>query len=281
MLFLGLVAMPLSGAAFLCFPETLHAPTDKGSARDTGAWARLRSCLAELKSSLAMFKTTSLLLLVGTHFTSVPIIVCTSKILSLYVSKRYGTKVEDTGYVQTAYGVAHVVAVLVVMPRVSDYVRRPTAPRLLRAGSDRRRDLMLARWSFSVAGLGAVMLAFAPSVGGFVAGLVVLALGSGASSLIRSCMSVYVGPAQVARLYTIDSVVQSAGILYAEPLLAGLYSQGMRAGGAARGLLYLGVGLLALATTGMLLLVRLPGTAKGPGTALPLSVDRRSRGCAE
>ena len=262
LLCLGLAVMPLSGTAFLCFPETLHAPTDEGGARAVGTWARLRRCLTELRSSLTMFKTTSLLLLVGTHFTSVPIVICTSKILSLYVSKRYSIKVEETGYVQTAYGIAHVVAVLVVMPWVSDYVRRPTAPRLLRVGSDRRRDLMLARWSFAVAGLGAVALAFAPSVGGFVAGLVVLALGSGASSLVRSCMSLYVGPAQVARLYTVDSVVQNAGILYAEPLLAGLYSRGLRAGGAARGLPYLGVGLLALATAGLLLFVRLPGPAK-------------------
>ena len=274
---LGLAVMPLSGTAFLCFPETLHAPTDEGGARVVGTWARLRRCLTELRSSLTMFKTTSLLLLVGTHFTSVPIVICTSKILSLYVSKRYSIKVEETGYVQTAYGIAHVVAVLVVMPWVSDYVRRPTAPRLLRVGSDRRRDLMLARWSFAVAGLGAVALAFAPSVGGFVAGLVVLALGSGASSLVRSCMSLYVGPAQVARLYTIDSVVQNAGILYAEPLLAALYSRGMRAGGAARGLPYLGVGLLALATTGLLLFVRLPGTAKSDEESLAGSARRPAR----
>lgn len=262
MLCLGLVGMPLAGTAFLCFPETLHAPPGEGGARHFGAWARLRAWLAELRRSLAMFRTTSLVLLVGTHFTSIPIVICTSKILSLYVSKRYGIKVEETGYAQTAYGIAHVVAVLVVMPWVSDYVRKPTAPRLLHVGSDRRRDLMLARWSFTVAGLGAVALAFAPSVGAFVAALGVLALGSGASSLVRSCMALYVGPAQVARLYTIDSVVQSAGILAAEPLLAGLYTRGMRAGGAARGLPYLGVGLLALATTGLLLFVRLPPPAK-------------------
>jgi len=87
----------------------------------------------------------------------------------------------------------------------------------------------------------------------------VLALGSGHSSFARALMSVHVDVEHRSRLFTLVGMLETAGTMYAGPLLAGLFSVGMRKGGGWIGLPYLVLAGFAVVALVVLLFVRLPG----------------------
>ncbi|KAI1119138.1 hypothetical protein F5Y14DRAFT_446349 [Nemania sp. NC0429] len=90
-------------------------------------------------------------------------------------------------------------------------------------------------FSYAILFLGALTPGLAPTLAGFVLGLLLMAVGSGFGSLSKSLMSIYVDPAHRSRLFSLVGMVEVLGSVFSQPLLAGLFSLGLRCGGTARG----------------------------------------------
>lgn len=242
-------------------PETLHhSSTTDEETHHVGLKARLVQSLDSLKDSISILKNRSVILLLGIALLAVPAVSCTFQFLTLYTSKRYHIRLADTGYIQTIYGIAHIAIVLAVLPYISHVVRKPSTPAFFRIDDDRRRDLVLARISYASLALGTFVLAVSPALSGFILGLVIMSIGSGSGSLVKSLISLYVDPEHRSRLFTLYGILEVFSMMYSEPMLASLFTQGMRLGGFWMGLPYFGVCLTCIAMFSLVMFVRLPRT---------------------
>ncbi|KAH7032713.1 major facilitator superfamily domain-containing protein [Microdochium trichocladiopsis] len=301
---LGLFLMVAAATATGLLPETLRAAERKdasnsgsGSASDEGrsqATLPTKAWVA-LKDSFAVLESRPLVLLVTTTLLALPAGLCTLNLLSLYTSARFHLRLADTGYIQTIFGIAQAIVALVLLPWISQITMRPqprdnvqhddgagnsTAETQEHPTSDHqqeacasslqiftdevRRDLSLARMSIAALTLGAAILGLAPSLAYFIAGLVVMALGSAAEGLIMGLMSAFVSrPDRRARLYTLIGILQVVSACYSDPMLAACYATGLKLGGAWTGLPYFCVAVFCAAQGVLVALVRVP-RRRGP-----------------
>ncbi|OLN92740.1 Tetracycline resistance protein, class B [Colletotrichum chlorophyti] len=227
---------------------------------DAGVGGAVHHTLLRLKESLSLLKSPSLIALLVAMLASFPVILSTFQFLTMFASKRYHVSLSQTGYLQSLYGLGVLLTVVVFLPAASRLLASPKAPKPIRFLDDQERDLFLARLSSVALLIGSLSMSASPSIGAFIGGLAVLSLGSGWNSYVRSLSAVFVDAAHRTRLYSIISIVETIGHTYTQPILAGLFSLGMRLGGIWIGLPYLGVAGFCLVALGMLLAVRLPPT---------------------
>lgn len=102
--------------------------------------------------------------------------------------------------------------------------------------SGKKKDLHLMRGSAILASVGWCFVGVAPSVGFFIFAMTVLTLGSGFATLVRSFVTGLVGPQDVAKLFTLMSVLDTVGMMAASPLFAWIFKKGMGLGGVWLGL---------------------------------------------
>lgn len=65
-----------------------------------------------------------------------------------------------------------------------------------------------------------------------------MALGQGFSTAARSLVTSMVRPAQVSRLMAVTAVLDTVGLLIANPVMAAVFSAGLKLSGLGKGLLY-------------------------------------------
>lgn len=90
----------------------------------------------------------------------------------------------------------------------------------------------------------------------------ITALGSGSYFLIRSFLTPLVPKHNVARLYSLISVVDTLGAMVGAPLLASLFNRGLKLGGYGVGLPFYYLGVTCFVITVVLCVV---GIRKGEG----------------
>ncbi|KAI1385432.1 MFS general substrate transporter [Hypoxylon trugodes] len=247
-----LILWILATAMVALIPETFHRKlTDDNADDDTQSHhnsfkTRAYQGLNQLRDSLFIVTKRSVALVICICILSFPVIMCTLQFMIQFISKRYHIPLAKTGYVQSIYGVAHIVAVLSVVPFVSSLVVKPTLPKWLRVSDEKTRDLVLVRWSFAASMIGTFVLSIAPSLPVFVAGLLIMSLGSGSASFIKSIGASHVDTEHRSRLFTIIGLSEMASNIWSTPALAALFTLGMRLGGQSIGLPYLGVSFICL-----------------------------------
>jgi hypothetical protein len=276
---IGVSFFSLGGIIFVFLPETMvrknqHSGSESESESESSESpdaSRLKQILRQLEEYISILKSPSLILLLLALLCSMPVLFSTLNFLNQFVSRRYRIKIAQTGYVQTVYGGASVVTSLLLLPWLSRYLRSsPSSPssssppvRRWQFANDNARDLHLARYSFAILCVGGLVLFISPALPGFIFGLVLMAFGSGSSSLVKSLMSVYVDPEHRSRLFSLAGIVEVLGSVYAQPMLAGLFSLGLKlagsgGGGVWIGLPYLGIAVLVALAGLLLLFVRIP-----------------------
>lgn len=177
-----------------------------------------------------------------------------------YISKHYHIPIAKTGYIQSVFGISHIVVVLLIVPVLSKLVVQPTTPKFFRVANEKDRDLILARWSYVVYAIGSFILGVSPTLPVFVAGLVVMSLGSGSASFIKSIATSHIDIEHRSRLFSIMALLDVGSNIWATPALAGLFTLGMRLGGVWIGLPYLGVSISCIMMLILALFVRTPTT---------------------
>lgn len=264
-MWISLFGFATVGYAIHLIPETrpaaqasLDTMTDE-STISTAAHYRPR----QLKEFLSLIKLPSLVLLLVTMLTLFPITLSTYQFMIIFASRRYQISTSQTGFLSFFYGFSVIVVIIAILPGVSKLLSSPKTPKALRFSNSNKRDLFLARVSSVILLLGSLCLAVSPNVSAFTGGLVLLSLGSGWGSYARSLCALYVDSAHRTQLYSITSLIETAGMIYAQPMLAGLFGLGMDLGGFWIGLPYLGCVCFCAASLGLLLLVRLPAPEGG------------------
>ncbi|MCJ1303248.1 hypothetical protein MMC08_006056 [Hypocenomyce scalaris] len=259
------VALFITSAISMVFvPETLKVKQTQEPEQQepSDQKSRLSHLVDRFKESLSILQSPSLIVLMVACLGSLPIFFATSSFMAQFISKRYKIKFFQGGYVQSAFGVAQMVQLLIILPWLSKSLMHSTTPPRFRSTDEHHRDLSMARWSYGITVVAALVLGLAPTLSGFVFGLVLLALGSCCVSLTRSLMSLYVDPVHRSRLFGLVGMIEVVGSIYAQPMLAGLFSLGMKLGGGWIGLPYYGLMLLVAVTTALLLFVKVPKKAE-------------------
>ncbi|KAH8659911.1 major facilitator superfamily domain-containing protein [Xylariales sp. PMI_506] len=276
LIFTSLVLVLCSGSLIMVLPETKpgrepgrHRSAENGEMEDGDPESeatenrpafkyQIRQTMDSFKHSFSVLNSTSMVLLNSIYLVNYPVLYSTLQLLNIFVPQRYHIRIAETGYIQTTYGLAHVLVLFVAIPLLSAYVLKPSTPRTFRIMNEGKRDLVFAWGSYLISGLGTLIMAVSPALGGFVFGVLVLSLGSGQSSLIRSTLALYVYPEHRSRLFTMLSVADIVAQLYSPPVLAGLFTLGMRLGREWNGLPYLALAVLCTLASAVLLSVRLP-----------------------
>ncbi|KAH7029234.1 major facilitator superfamily transporter [Microdochium trichocladiopsis] len=257
-MFVSLAVMATCSVTVLFVPETLQSKAQPDDAGALTLQDHAAQAVQELRNLLAIMKDPTICVVLAVFLLSLPPYLSTYQFLLQFVSKRYHIPIAETGFVQSTYGIAHIVVVLAFLPWLTKFVLRPSTPRFLRIENKHKRDLVLGRWSYAMTIVGSLILAVSPNLTGFTAGLLVMSFGAGADSMIKSTASALVAPDQTSRLFSLMAVMGIGSMLWTSPMLAGLFSLGMhldgRNGGSGPwiGLPYLGV---AASTTLMLVLV--------------------------
>ncbi|KAH9883212.1 MFS general substrate transporter [Xylariomycetidae sp. FL2044] len=262
-MWLAVALLATAGISFLFVPETVpprspERPVEAAVEQPSTFGAKLSHTVSRYRESLSMLKSPSLILLLVTLLLTTPVSVATLQFMTQFVSKRYGIKIYQTGYVQSAYGVVQVLCALVFLPWVSKLLIKGSVPARFRASNEHSRDLTLMRWSHGILIVGALVLGLSPTLAGFVFGLVLMAIGAGYNSLNRSMMSLYVDPEHRSRLFSLVGMVDVVGAVYSQPMLAALFAVGLRLEGGWIGLPYYVLSAQVAVVLGLLMLVRLP-----------------------
>lgn len=176
-----------------------------------------------------------------------------SNIVTQYTSRRYNWSISQSAYLGSVRAVIMILALLVGLPFASTYLLRR------RSFSPLRKDVLLLRISFTTVAAGLLVEGSAPSIPLFIIGCCIATMGMGATALIRSLLSSLVKQDEVGRLFAVMSLVWTAAMLVASPVIAALFSEGLRRGGPWTGLPFLFVGLLFVVATAAMWAVNLDG----------------------
>ena len=111
--------------------------------------------------------------------------------------------------------------------------------------SAQRKDLYLMRVSMVFLAVGWTLVGLSPNIPFAAISLAIASMGQGAMLLLRSFLTGLVEKHHVARLYSVISVVDTAGSMVGSPLLAGLFQRGLHMGGLWIGLPFYFLGVMS------------------------------------
>ncbi|KAI7369903.1 MFS general substrate transporter [Hortaea werneckii] len=196
------------------------------------------------------------------------LIAQTSQLLLQYTSKRYHLTFSQATLLTTILNAVKVLLLFALLPYASTL-----AMQYFRL-SAQRKDLYLARASQGFVLVGWTLIGLSPNLACVVISMVVAALGQSTYLLIRSFLTSLVPADQIARVYSIVSLVDTVGTMLGSPLLAGLFGRGLALGGGWVGLPFYFLGVISAVFAVLLFVV---GLRKGEETDGHMVASDRER----
>jgi MFS family permease len=169
-----------------------------------------------------------------------------------YLSKRYSISISEATLLMTARTIMMFLLFLVIFP----YISKLMMQRQL-AVSAQQKDLHLARASYVLWTIGWTLMGLAPSAPFAVVSMAIAALGQGTTLLTRSFLASLLQPHQVARAYSVVSIVEMIGSMLGAPALAEIFTLGLSLGSDWIGLPFIVIGLVSAASTAVMFAVGL------------------------
>ena len=192
---------------------------------------RKQSFRSRITSSLQTFLKDSSFLIADWRITFLVLVAPLGYISGLldgflpqYVSDRYSWTLANSAYITAFNSAATIIALLVILPLVSAYLERQKFD-----GS--RKDLLILRVSVIFQTLGLLGQGLAPNAPLLTLSLLIVALSSGSGMCRRALTTSYVHKDQVARLYTIITVLDVIAASLTGPIVAAMFSGGLKKGG--------------------------------------------------
>ena len=243
------LAIPLA----VTLPETISNIRD--SKRASLAECRPRSSvgqhLDEKSTSKVLNHLPALGFLVGDYrigfilFISIGFIfgqACANLMLQ-YTSRRYDWALSEAAYLSSVKAAVMFVTLLGLLPLASIYLLRR------RSFTTLKKDVLLLRVSSILVTFGFLIEGIAPSTPFFIVGYCVATMGMGATALIRSLLASLVKKDEVGRLFAVMSLVWTAAMLVASPVVASLMGEGLKRGGMWAGLPFVITGVIFAVAT--------------------------------
>ncbi|KAF3044822.1 hypothetical protein E8E12_010935 [Didymella heteroderae] len=225
----------------------------------TGSWSvrssleaivKMTSQLVGNKQVLAMLV---LVFVCQLGFDSVPMM------LAIYISKRFGWSFSNASFLTSFEMGVEFFALAFILPALTSNL-----PTSFQNRTTFAKDKAFAMCSLTLLAIGLLCLGLAPFVGIAIAGIVILALGSGQDSLIRSMATEMVRTEDISTTYSAITMLRAMGGSISGPMCAWLYSVGLRQKGETWvGLPYLVAGALFVLATVMVVFVRNPKEDNG------------------
>ncbi len=156
-----------------------------------------------------------------------------------YMSKRYDITFAQATLVATVRSVMVAIVLFLFLPVISEALMQRLNL------SAQKKDLYLARASQIFLSIGWFVFGLAPSIPFAAVTLVFASLGTGAPFVLRSFLTSLLKQDQIARAFSVITIVDTVGAMLGAPLLAGLLKKGLKMGGGWIGLPFLFTGLLA------------------------------------
>ncbi|KAH7305243.1 major facilitator superfamily domain-containing protein [Stachybotrys elegans] len=226
--------------------KTEDDDTEEGIVMD----AEITGWIAKLTDKLTLvLKSLSIVALISSFFVNA-VGTSANNIIVQYASKRFDLSISQAGNFLTIRAVATIFAFLVLIPLGSRLLGRWFGIQ----GSV--RDLWVTRATVLFIPVGFFLIAAGQSQGMVAGGMVLTAMGSGYSNLMRSVATGIVHPSRIAQLHGVITTVETSAQLVSGPCLAKAFSTGLRDG--CIGLpFYLGAILTALGST-LVWVIRIP-----------------------
>lgn len=147
-----------------------------------------------------------------------------------YISTRYDLTIANATKLLTLRSIANLTPLFVLLPLLSKFLTQTWHL------SGQRSDLYLSRLSMITWAIGWTLFGLAPTLLPATAAMGMTALGSGSFFLIRAFLTPLVPEQNVAKLYSVISVVDTLGYMLGIPMLAALFNKGLAIGGYGVGL---------------------------------------------
>ena len=167
-----------------------------------------------------------------------------------YVSTRYKWTIAQANLLLSFKPALSVPLFIYIIPSMSRY--------LLRFMKPDAKDLRLARISILLLTLGTLGIGLSPSIAALIPSLIIQTCGSGFVFLIRSLIATLVDKGEMARLFTVIEILQSAGNVIASLAITTVFQAGLEMGGRWVGLAWMMTSLLFGMVGGAVWLFRLP-----------------------
>ncbi|KAK0648378.1 general substrate transporter [Cercophora newfieldiana] len=257
---------PFVFALLLFIPETLSTQLKTSPATSTDpapstSKKPFREAIDELMVSLTLFRNTNIVLCMVTFFIQPAIFAAYSSTLGQYVSKYFGWTLAETSYLLSPpLGVLHLVVILLV-PWVSGVLTSSTGRFRLSVFS---KDLLVTRASLVLMIVAALLEGFSREIVLFLVGLTLGTFGSAHGPLLRAIATSYVEPNQTSRLYSLISLMETAGAVIGGPVLAQCFNIGLSKKGLWRGLPWFYVAALLCLAFIALVFIRKPPSKPSP-----------------
>ncbi|KAF2439455.1 MFS general substrate transporter [Karstenula rhodostoma CBS 690.94] len=248
----GLVSLVLGTVAAAMIPnQTVEAagkPADAGEG-DAGWGERLRKTAAALKDVAALLlgnrQVVAMLVLVflcQLGFDAGPLM------LAIYVSKRFGWSFSDASFLNSLEMSVELLMLVLFLPLLT-----ATLPASFQRLSPAKKDKHVAGWSLLALAAGQLCLGFAPVAAIAILGVVILAMGAGQDSLLRSLATEMVPTRDISMIYSAITMLRAIGGSVSGPIYAWLYAVGLRQKQEVWiGLPYIVAGVLFLVALGLL-----------------------------
>jgi MFS family permease len=232
----------------LLIPETLGynepPPSSTTESSDSTTTASLRAAIAFLWTD---WRIPALVLSFLIHLA-----VIDSPPLQLqYVSTRYNLTFAAATTIMTLRSIANILFLFLLLPFIAKTLTHKYN------FCAQRTDLWMSRASMASWAVGWLLFGLSPDLLSATAGMGITALGSGSFFLIRSLLTPLVPAHNVARVYSLISVVDTLGAMLGAPLLAALFNWGLRVGGYGVGMPFYFLGVVCGVITVLLCVVGL------------------------
>ncbi|KAK8183780.1 major facilitator superfamily domain-containing protein [Phyllosticta citribraziliensis] len=227
-----------------------------GSPRATTLPHRVKSLVKSLHHSVAFLTSDTRILVLLPSYSIHLLLYNTTDLLLQYTSARYHIPISRATLVISLQAGLVMFTLLLVLPALAHHLTK----RLHFAAQ--RKDLLLARCSAATLAVGFLGIGLAPSLPWLISALPVQVAGWGVMYLIRSLVTSFVEQHHVARLYTVLTLVDAAGLMAGTPAMAGLFDWGLSVGSWASGLPFVACAGALVAVAVALLWIRLDDETK-------------------
>ena len=148
-------------------------------------------------------------------------------LLPRYISYRYHWLFANAIYLLSFQALGAALCLVILFPVVSDHLGRSFQLSAV------QKNVVLARLSLGILGLGFLLQGLAPTIPTLICGLLVGTLGVGAGSALRALAGSLVDHKDNGKVFTGLAVAQTISMMAAFPAVAGMYNAGIEKGGGA------------------------------------------------
>ncbi|KAK7183939.1 hypothetical protein DPSP01_011737 [Paraphaeosphaeria sporulosa] len=254
----GLGSLVLGTVAAAMIPnQTVEAGRKPvgSSGRDAGWKAKIRRTAKALKDvATLLLGNKQVVAMLGLVFLCQLGFDAGPLMLAIYVSKRFGWSFSDASFLNSLEMSVELLMLVFFLPLLT-----ATLPVRFQNLSPAMKDKNVAGWSLLALAVGQLCLGFAPVAAVAILGVVIIAMGAGQDSLLRSLATEMVPTRDISMIYSAITMLRAIGGSVSGPIYAWLYAVGLRQRQEVWiGLPYIVAGLLFLVALGLLMGLEVP-----------------------